>query len=90
MIYNLDTIECIWYIIYFLITNNYLKEKDITDILIVSNNIFLQYNNNYRYLSYRKYIIVYNNKNKEMNKNEAIEILNLSNEKIYESNIKKI
>ena len=27
LIYNLDTIECIWYIIYFLITNNYLKEK---------------------------------------------------------------
>ena len=59
LIYNLDTIECIWYIIYFLITNNYLKEKDITDILIVSNNIFLQYNNNYRPIYHIENILLY-------------------------------
>ena len=34
-IYNLDGVECIWYIIYYFVNNNYINKSDISDILYI-------------------------------------------------------
>jgi hypothetical protein len=47
-IYNLDITECVWYILVFLIENNTVCSKDISDILIKTYIFFQYYNNNYR------------------------------------------
>ena len=57
--YNLDIIECIWYILYQLIQNDYLVEENIS---ILCCNMFEQlkyYNNNYRPI-YHLETIIYN------------------------------
>lgn len=46
--YNLDTTECIWYVLSFFIDNNKLQPADISDILIKSYTFLKYYNNNYR------------------------------------------
>jgi DNA polymerase III delta prime subunit len=46
--YNLDMTECLWYILRYFIENNYLSEKDISDILIRTYSFLKYYNNNYR------------------------------------------
>jgi len=57
--YNLDVVECIWYILSFLIKNEYLNNKDIFD---VTNNIYKclkYYNNNYRPIYHLESIFYY-------------------------------
>jgi hypothetical protein len=46
--YNLDVVECLWYILSYLITNQNLQKKDISDICNKSYNYLKCYNNNYR------------------------------------------
>ena len=57
--YNLDVIECIWYIFSELIVNEHINEEDIS---ILSRNLYQQlkfYNNNYRPI-YHLETIIYN------------------------------
>lgn len=57
--YNLDIYECIWYIIYELIDNNYINNDNYKNIL---NQLYIQlkyYNNNYRPI-YHLERIIYN------------------------------
>ncbi len=58
-IYNLDTAECIWYIIYYFIDSNYIKDENISDILNKCNEILLYYNNNYRPIYHIENILLY-------------------------------
>jgi len=46
--YNLDTTECLWYILSYFIENKHLADDDISDILIKSYTSLKYYNNNYR------------------------------------------
>ena len=46
--YNLDTIECLWYILSYFIENGHLKQDDVTEILIKCYVFLKYYNNNYR------------------------------------------
>ena len=48
LIYNYDLGECIWYIIYELIKDNYLNIENLSDILIHLYISLQYYNNNYR------------------------------------------
>ena len=57
--YNLDVIECIWYIISYLITSQYLNCKDITDICKQSYLHLKYYNNNYRPIYHLESIFYY-------------------------------
>jgi hypothetical protein len=57
--YNIDIYECIWYIIYYLIDNNYIDNNNMDNIL---NKLYIQlkfYNNNYRPI-YHLERIIYN------------------------------
>ena len=47
-IYNLDITDCIWYILTNLISDKYIKECDISDILLRTYVFLKYYNNNYR------------------------------------------
>jgi hypothetical protein len=46
--YNLDLIECIWYIFSFLINHNYLEKEDISEVCNKIHYFLKYYNNNYR------------------------------------------
>ena len=48
LIYNLDVIECIWYIISHFIMTDSLSSKDISDILEKTYTFLKYFNNNYR------------------------------------------
>jgi hypothetical protein len=48
LIYNLDISECIWYILYTLIEQKYIKKEHLSTIMIKTNKFFQYYNNNYR------------------------------------------
>jgi len=59
LIYNLDTVECIWYILSYFIENNRISKNDISDIL---DRMFLNlkyYNNNYRPIYHLENIFYY-------------------------------
>jgi hypothetical protein len=59
LIYNLDVIECIWYIITHFIINEKLEKNDISDIM-QKTYIFLKYfNNNYRPIYHLESIMFY-------------------------------
>lgn len=58
-IYNLDSAECIWYILYYFIDNNYINYDDISDILNKCNEILLYFNNNYRPIYHIENILLY-------------------------------
>ena len=47
-IYNLNIDECIWYIIYTLVTNGAVSQENISKVLIKTYTFFQYYNNNYR------------------------------------------
>jgi DNA polymerase III delta prime subunit len=57
--YNLDMAECLWYIITYLINNEYLKNKDISDTLKKTYTFSKYYNNNYRPIYHLESIIFY-------------------------------
>lgn len=46
--YNLDVVECIWYIFCYLIKSDYLKKEDISDISMKIYFYLKYFNNNYR------------------------------------------
>lgn len=46
--YNLDVVECIWYIFCYLIKSDYLNEEDISDICMQIFFYLKYFNNNYR------------------------------------------
>jgi len=60
LIYNLDVVECLWYILmHFIMEEGKLKPEDISDIL-EKTYIFLKYfNNNYRPIYHLESIIFY-------------------------------
>ena len=58
-IYNLDGVECIWYIIYYFVNNNYLNKSDISEILYKCNKSLLYFNNNYRPIYHLENILLY-------------------------------
>jgi hypothetical protein len=58
-IYNLDSYECIWFIVNKLISMNKIKAADMTDILIKMYTFLKYYNNNYRPIYHFESFIVY-------------------------------
>ena len=58
-IYNLDIYECIYYILHFLINNNYLNENKISNILIKTYIFLKYYNNNYRPIYHLENYLLY-------------------------------
>jgi len=59
LIYNLDAVECIWYILFFFIQNNYLTKKNTSDILKKTYTFLKYYNNNYRPIYHLESIMFY-------------------------------
>ncbi len=57
--YNLDTAECVWYIITYFINKNVLKPEDITKIIEKTYLFFKYYNNNYRPIYHLESIMFY-------------------------------
>ena len=57
--YNLDISECLWYILSFLIRNQYLEEKDVSDTLEKIFVFLKYYNNNYRPIYHLESIMFY-------------------------------
>lgn len=55
--YNLDTAECVWYIITYFINKNVLDSNDITKIIEKTYLFFKYYNNNYRPIYHLESII---------------------------------
>jgi hypothetical protein len=59
LIYNLDAIECIWYIFSYFIENDLLKGQDISDVLTRMYNFLKYFNNNYRPIYHLESIVHY-------------------------------
>lgn len=57
--YNLDVVECIWYILSYLILNQNLQRNDISDICINCHHYLKYYNNNYRPIYHLESIFFY-------------------------------
>lgn len=57
--YNLDMIECLWYILSYFIENRSLTKADVSDILIKTYPFLKYYNNNYRPIYHLESIIFY-------------------------------
>ena len=57
--YNLDVIECIWYILSYLVVNQHLDKNDISNICIKTFEYFKYYNNNYRPIYHLESIFYY-------------------------------
>lgn len=59
LIYNLDAIECVWYIVtHFILTEELLK-SDVSDILQKTYSFLKYYNNNYRPIYHLENIMLY-------------------------------
>jgi hypothetical protein len=59
LIYNLDVIECIWYILEHYIRKNEIKAKNISEIMINVYPFLKYYNNNYRPIYHLESIMFY-------------------------------
>jgi hypothetical protein len=59
LIYNLDAIECLWYIISHFINIGWLKGSDISDVLEKTHTFLKYYNNNYRPIYHLESIFFY-------------------------------
>lgn len=57
--YNLDAVECVWYILRYLIENNYLTETDISAIINKTHSFLKYYNNNYRPIYHLESMLFY-------------------------------
>jgi Cdc6-like AAA superfamily ATPase len=57
--YNLDTSECVWYILFYFIRGNTLSKEDITKIIERTYIFFKYYNNNYRPIYHLESIMFY-------------------------------
>ena len=59
LIYNLDTADCIWYILSYMIENDHLKGEDISDVLLRMYSFLKYFNNNYRPIYHLESIVHY-------------------------------
>jgi len=59
LIYNLDTVECVWYILSYFIENEHLVGQDISDVLMRIYNFLKYFNNNYRPIYHLESIMHY-------------------------------
>lgn len=59
LIYNLDTVECVWYILSYFIENGHLVGQDISDVLMRIYNFLKYFNNNYRPIYHLESIMHY-------------------------------
>lgn len=59
LIYNLDAIECIWYILEHYIRKNRIKPHNISDIMVKLYPFLKYYNNNYRPIYHLESIMFY-------------------------------
>lgn len=59
LVYNLDVAECIWYILYFFIKNQSIKDGDLSDVLDRCYVFLKYYNNNYRPIYHLESILFY-------------------------------
>lgn len=59
LIYNLDAIECIWYILYHYVGNNQIVSDDLSEILEKTYMFSKYYNNNYRPIYHLESIFFY-------------------------------
>jgi hypothetical protein len=57
--YNLDTTECLWYILVHFIENRSLSKEKISDILIRTYSFLKYYNNNYRPIYHLESMLIY-------------------------------
>jgi hypothetical protein len=58
-IYNLDITDCIWYIHHSLIKDNYIKNEQMSNILLKTFVFFKYYNNNYRPIYHLENYLLY-------------------------------
>ena len=59
LIYNLDVAECIWYILYYFIQNETIRNCDMSDMLDRCYVFLKYYNNNYRPIYHLESILFY-------------------------------
>ena len=59
LIYNLDVVECLWYILSYFIENDHLAGQDISDVLTRMYNFLKYFNNNYRPIYHLESIMHY-------------------------------
>jgi hypothetical protein len=57
--YNLDMVDCLWYILKYFIESGHLNENDISDVLVKTYTFLKYYNNNYRPIYHLESIIFY-------------------------------
>jgi len=58
-IYNLDVYQCLWYILFDLISNHKIKEEDMGGVYIELIKFLQQYNNNYRPIYHLENYLLY-------------------------------
>jgi hypothetical protein len=59
LIYNLDAVECVWYIFSYFVENDLLKGQDVSDVLTRMYNFLKYFNNNYRPIYHLESIMHY-------------------------------
>jgi hypothetical protein len=57
--YNLDMVDCLWYILKYFIESGHLNENDISDVLVKTYTFLKYYNNNYLPIYHLESIIFY-------------------------------
>lgn len=59
LIYNLELVECLWYILHHFINKNCLNDEDVNNILKKTTPFLKHYNNNYRPIYHLESILFY-------------------------------
>jgi hypothetical protein len=59
LIYNLDAIECVWYVLYHYVENDQIGSNDLSEILKKTYTFSKYYNNNYRPIYHLESIFFY-------------------------------
>lgn len=59
LIYNLDAMECIWYVLYHFMCSNQIKSENFSEILSKTYTFSKHYNNNYRPIYHLESIFFY-------------------------------
>lgn len=57
--YDIEINECLWYIIYYFVSDNKLNDDDVSEILIKCYTFFKYFNNNYRPIYHLENIMFY-------------------------------
>ena len=56
---HLNLTDCIWYILNYLIHENFIKSENINDIMVKLTDFFILYNNNYRPIYHLEQFLLY-------------------------------